>query len=224
MTSRSDNLSSVILLRADPASRDWFAGNWPKDDAPFNVNRFRAVFAGCGRRLRNIALMPEEWQALRAAGIAAPDIWSLDAIARAALLVRASEVSPAESHADLVRQVYLRGDDREQAAALRALPLLPDPSRFIDLAVEACRTNLQSVFEAIACENVYPAAHFSDAGFNQLVLKALFIGVAVDRIVGLNERNSDELRRMAADYASERRAAGRPVPADIHLVLEAHLL
>jgi hypothetical protein len=37
--------------------------------------------------------------------------------------------------------------------------------------------------------------------------------------VGLERRKSDELRRMAADYASERRAAGRAVPNDLDLVL-----
>ena len=68
-------------------------------------------------------------------------------------------------------------------------------------------------------ENRYPAAHFADANFNQLVIKAFFTGVAVDRIVGLERRKSDELRRMAADYASERRAAGRAVPNDLDLVL-----
>ena len=48
-----------------------------------------------------------------------------------------------------------------------------------------------------------------------MVLKALFVGVAVDRIVGLDGRLTPELARMAADYASERRAAGRSVPSDI---------
>jgi hypothetical protein len=70
------------------------------------------------------------------------------------------------------------------------------------------------------CENPYPAAHFPEPAFNQLVLKAYFIGVPVLRILGLDRRKTPELRRMAADYASERRAAGRSVPADIDLVME----
>jgi len=49
------------------------------------------------------------------------------------------------------------------------------------------------------------------------VLKALFIGVALSRIVGLDRRRGAELARMAAVYAAERRAAGRPVPSDIGL-------
>jgi hypothetical protein len=54
-----------------------------------------------------------------------------------------------------------------------------------------------------------------DAAFRQLVLKAIFLGVAIDRILGWRTRNDDELRRMVGDYAAERRAAGRPVPDDI---------
>jgi hypothetical protein len=37
----------------------------------------------------------------------------------------------------------------------------------------------------------------------------------VERIVGLQDRVNPELLRMARDYADERRAAGRPVPADV---------
>jgi hypothetical protein len=48
-----------------------------------------------------------------------------------------------------------------------------------------------------------------------MVLKALFTGVALDRIVNLDDRLNPELARMASDYASARRAAGRSVPADL---------
>ena len=53
---------------------------------------------------------------------------------------------------------------------------------------------------------------------HQMVLKALFVGAPVARIVGLAERTTDELVRMVEAYASERRAAGRPVPDDAKLI------
>jgi hypothetical protein len=74
------------------------------------------------------------------------------------------------------------------------------------------------VFEAIACDNPYPARFFPDLNFNQLVLKAFFTGVAVQRIVGLADRRNAELVRMAQAYASERLAAGRTVPPDLDSV------
>lgn len=118
----------------------------------------------------------------------------------------------------LVEERFRCGDNRERQAILRALPGLDDPRRFVRLAVHACRTNVTWVFEAIACDNPYPAAHFSDDAFNQMVLKAMFLGLPIARVVGLDRRRSGELRRMAEGYASERRAAGRPVPADVALL------
>ena len=85
--------------------------------------------------------------------------------------------------------------------------------------MNACRSSVQSVFDAICCENPYPALHFPDLAFNQMVLKALFTGVALERIHRLSERKNAELARMAAGYASERTAAGRSVPGDIGRVL-----
>jgi hypothetical protein len=120
----------------------------------------------------------------------------------------------------LLEACYARGDNRERQAVLRALPLLPERARFVPMAIEACRSNVQTVFQAIACENPLPAEEFPDPNFNQLVLKALFNGVALSRIVGVSRRAGPELARMAADYAAERRAAGRSVPSDIDLVLD----
>jgi hypothetical protein len=114
--------------------------------------------------------------------------------------------------------LYRHGDNEERRAILRALPLLDEPWRFVALAIEACRTSVVPIFEAIACENPYPALHFPADNFNQLVLKALFIGVSLERVVGLRTRLSPELTRMGNDYAAERRAAGRSVPADLTLI------
>ena len=98
--------------------------------------------------------------------------------------------------------------------------LLPRPERFLAIAVESCRSSVQSVFEAIACENAYPAAFFPEANFNQMVLKALFTGADVRRVGGLAERCGAELVRMAEDYASERRAASRSIPDGVGLIVE----
>jgi hypothetical protein len=140
-----------------------------------------------------------------------------DELARIAILSRAAEV--ASSPVALATEWHDRGDNRERRAVLRSLSLLPDPPSFAFLAVAACRTSVQPVFEAIACENPFPATYLPEAAFNQMVLKAFFTGVEVDRIVGLDGRRNPDLDRMARDYAAERRAAGRPLPADLDRVL-----
>lgn len=114
---------------------------------------------------------------------------------------------------------YEQGDAREQQSWLKALPLLPSPERFLPQAIDACRTNIVPLFESIACDNPYPSRCFPERNFNQLVLKALFVGAALDRIVDLRQRLNHELQRMALDFAAERRAAGRAVPADLPLAL-----
>jgi hypothetical protein len=93
--------------------------------------------------------------------------------------------------------------------------VLPDADWTVGIGVDACRSSVQTIFEAIACENPFPAARFPELNFNQMVLKALFTDVRLERIVGLDARVTSELRRMADAYASERRAAGRSVPPDI---------
>ena len=144
--------------------------------------------------------------------------WPLSGVGRAALLLEwCRKVEPVE-HASMVAGCFKTGDNAERAALLRTLSLLPEPERFVETAVDACRSSVQSVFEAIACENPFPSRFFPDLNFNQLVLKAFFTEVPVRRIVGLEQRLSPELARMAEGYESERRAAGRSVPSDLSVV------
>jgi hypothetical protein len=75
------------------------------------------------------------------------------------------------------------------------------------------------VLEALVCENPFPARFMPDLAFNQLIMKAIFNGLSLRRVLGLAERNNAELRRMVEGYASERRAAGRPVPEDVDFSL-----
>ena len=222
----SDIPSLEALLGARGPTQTWFEASirelGPFTEPAFDDERFLAVFSSAGRLLgkASVALTDAEAARLRAGGISWPiDGWCLDELGRTLLLGRAfRDLSPARA-ARLIDECYARGDNRERQAVLRALPLVPERARFVPLAIEACRTNVQTVFQAIACENPLPADEFPDLNFNQLVLKALFNGVALSRIVGLPRRLGPELARMAADYAAERRAAGRSVPADIDLAI-----
>lgn len=185
---------------------------------PYDPVRFEMVFAAAGRRV-GAAPIGRGASITDASGHpwAIAD-WGRDEIARAFLLVAASTRVPTEEQVAWIDGTYRAGALRERTATLRALPLLPDPGRFLPIALDACRTSTQPVFEAIACENPYPAKHFSDASFAQLAMKAVFTGVALARILGLVSRRTPELARMAHDYAAERRAAGRDVPADLTLL------
>jgi hypothetical protein len=146
------------------------------------------------------------------------EAWTLEDAGRLAfLLARHDGAGAADRFAAEATSCFEQGDSREQRSWLRGVGLLPEARQYLPLVIDACRTNILPLFEAVACENAYPARHFPERNFNQLVLKALFNGVALARIQGLAGRRNPELARMATDYAAERRAAGRSVPADIDL-------
>jgi hypothetical protein len=148
------------------------------------------------------------------------DRWTLEDAGRAALLLaRATAATGPGGFVEAATECYGRGDSSEQQSWLKSTPLLPEPERLLPLVIDACRTNILPLFEAVACENPFPSRYFPERNFNQLVLKALFNNVALSRIAGLSERRNADLTRMAADYASERRAAGRTVPTDIGLAM-----
>jgi len=110
-------------------------------------------------------------------------------------------------------------DMGELCALYRSFCLLPRPDDYAWQAGEGCRTNMNAVFEAMACDNPYPVRHFDDVAWRALVVKSIFIGAPLWRVEGLDARLSEELAHVALDLADERRSAGRPVPPELWLAL-----
>ena len=106
-------------------------------------------------------------------------------------------------------------DIGELVAFYRGLPLYPDQPRYALRAAEGVRSNMRVVFEAVAHCNPYPAEQLNEPAWNQLVLKALFVGSPLNPIVGLDGRRNPTLARMLCDYAHERWAASRPVSPEL---------
>jgi hypothetical protein len=142
-----------------------------------------------------------------------PAGWSLDQAARIFLLLAAD--GPPDRFVARLEQLFATADVSELIAFYRGLPLYPDQSRYVDRAGEGLRTNMKAVFEAVAHSNPYPAEQFSESRWNQMILKALFIGSALHPIEGLERRWNSDLSRMLCDYAHERWAAGRPVSYEL---------
>jgi hypothetical protein len=173
---------------------------------------FKGLYASVPRRLGQLA--QRKLGALSSAAPAAKPHWTLTDCARLWLVLSALRaVAPAEQ-APWLLQLFEGGEIGEQVSILRTLSTLPEAARFVETGVQACRHNSLDVFEAIVAENAYLSEYFPELNFNQAVMKAIFNGVSVRRIEGLEPRITAELSRMAAGYASERRAAGRPVPDD----------
>jgi hypothetical protein len=153
-----------------------------------------------------------------AAGPLAVAAWPRADAGRVALALAAATARPDDS-TRIVEAAYRAGDERERAALVRGLALLPDPASLKPIALATGRTNSVPLYSALALDNPFPAAYYSEHELNQLVLKALFIGIPIERVHGLAARANPELSRMCEDYADERLAAGRSVPSDIWLAL-----
>lgn len=209
---------SVLEFQASPAGERWLEqareAARSADLAPL-LAAYTSASRALGRTPLSTRQIPGEVGSYPPSAL---DNWTLEDAGRLwCLLERHAIGGGGEGFAADATACYEHGDAREQASWLRGAALLPDAAQFVPVVIDACRTNILTVFEAVACENPYPATHFPELHFNQLVLKALFNGVALTRIIGLEVRANATLARMASDYADERRAAGRSVPADLPL-------
>ena len=149
-----------------------------------------------------------------------PREWSLDQAARVLLLLAAG--SDGATFSRRLDQLCATADVGELVAFYRGLPLYPDQPRHVLRAAEGVRTNMKAVFQAVAHRNPYPSEQLAEPAWNQMVLKALFIGTSLDPIIGLDRRANRALARMLCDYAHERWAAGRPVSPELWRCVGPH--
>ncbi len=115
----------------------------------------------------------------------------------------------------LLERLYQTADVREQQLIVRVLPLLKFQEHFVRIATEAARTNIVPVFSALALHNPFPQQNFDENQWNQMVLKAIFVGCDIGTIVGLHERQNSSLAETVFQYISERHSAQRSVPRNV---------
>ncbi len=151
-----------------------------------------------------------------------PERWNLLETLRAALLFSRGDLAHAE-FAAAYEQCFKYADEGEACALYRVLPLLPGGERFAWRAGEGCRSNMRTLFEAVACDSPYPVKHFDDTAWHQLVLKSIFIEAPLFRVWGVDTRISPALAHSALDLAEERRSAGRPVQPQLWMCLGKHV-
>ncbi|MFE3150605.1 EboA domain-containing protein [Streptomyces sp. NPDC059218] len=133
---------------------------------------------------------------------------------RALLLIEARAALPA------LARLYEQGTAAERRAVLLTLHRLDLGPTALPLVEDALRTNDTRLIAAAV--GPYSATHLEAHNWRHAVLKCLFTGVGVEAVDGLarRARGDAELARMLGDFAAERIAAGRSVPADLTRVLE----
>ncbi|MCY7352551.1 MAG: EboA domain-containing protein [Cytophagaceae bacterium] len=140
--------------------------------------------------------------------------WTLDRLCRVFLLLYL-ESHDKTAYIRSIETLFDTAELQELVALYSALPVLAYPEHWVFRATEAVRSNMGPVFDAVALGNPYPAAHFSEAAWNQLVLKCIFNDKPIHRIVGLDQRANQQLADNLSDFAHERWAAGRQVPPQV---------
>lgn len=215
-------------MKAADALAGWLATRVPADVAAWLTSGASRLQTGApdrelflmtslvGRKLGSAPLGLGAAELATASAIRAgwdPSEWTMDQAARIYLLLVATP-----DGVELVRRLdrlCAAADVGELVAWYRGLPLYPDPPRHVLRAAEGVRSNMRSVFEAVAHRNPYPSEQFAEGAWNQMVLKALFVGARLDLVVGLDARRNMALARMLCDYAHERWAASRPVSPEL---------
>jgi hypothetical protein len=147
--------------------------------------------------------------------------WSVDQLARVALMA-ASHAGDAAAFASRFDGFCATAEINELIALCRGLPVYPNAALIEPRAREAVRSGMKPVFEAVAHRNPYPRETFAEEAWNQMVVKAFFMGSTLWPIQGLDERANPRLARMLVGLAQERWAAQRPVSGEVWRCVAPH--
>jgi hypothetical protein len=142
------------------------------------------------------------------------DGWSLVRLSRVWLLTQLDS-SDKDHYIRNIETLFDTAEMNELVALYSALPLLAYPDQWIFRATDAVRSNMGFVFDAIALHNPFPERFFNEAAWNQLVLKTIFNDKPIRLIEGIWVRTNASLALTLSDFAHERWAAGRSVPAAV---------
>lgn len=212
-----DLLLDILAQSAAPPAVGWLRDTLSDQEREFRKRPFYYGFSGVSRHFDKRARITVSETQSAALGERVPGFtvkeWDEFRLARVILLLLLGEQKE-ELFLETISSLLNTADLREQAAIFSAFSLLPRPGDLVEAAVDGLRSNIVDVFDSIALNNPFPSAHFSDAAWNQMVLKALFISRPLYRIEGLDQRKNAELAAAISYLAHERWAAGRRIPAE----------
>lgn len=212
------NLNKMIVAQCDPEAGEWFEQVLKSLEEKNTIENDLPLFLAQARRKVGV-------QKLAAASLET-DIGHVDLNgcelgdgARIAFIIKALIAYDENERAALIERLYRMGDEGERAAITHGLALFGIGEGLKPIALMTARTNSIALYSSLAHGNPFPAAYFSLAEFNQLILKSLFIGISIELIGGLEARANLKLSSMCEDYIDERLNADRSIPVDIWLAL-----
>jgi hypothetical protein len=206
------NLLRRGLARSSTADAlTWLDAEIERQEAGVDERKLIIALGMAGRKVGRVDLSLTEDDKLEARAVRMgwqPERWGTDEAARAAILL-ATYTGDDAAFAGRVDRLCGNAEVTELIAYLKAFAIFPAAKQLHDRAREGVRSAVKPVFEAIACHNPYPLDYFDRAAWNQMVVKAVFVGASIENIVGIGERANPDLRQMLRDLISESHAAER---------------
>ncbi|MBS7253976.1 EboA domain-containing protein [Flavobacterium branchiicola] len=209
-TDIEESIKEIIQSKLSGSELDWFKRNIIFE----NSAQFFQTF---GLISRNISPVIPQWTAKEKIQLEkfypgfTHSNWDLQELCRCLLMV----YLPVGQNVEIIKNLAQMADIKELVCLYRGLYFLKNAPDFILLVQEGIRTNMVAVFDAIALANPFAAKYLPIDPWNQLVLKAVFMGRPLYQIIDLDLRKSEKLALIVHDYIHERWSAGRLVTPEI---------
>lgn len=210
-------LLSILEQESDPKSMDWLLQQKEKIEKEGSYLKFYMAFGQASRFFKKILLNLSQEQIGHADALTkgfSPNTWDHLQAARSYLLLHFEE-KDASNWVNAINRLFETADMHEQQSLYAALPIMPFQPEMKERAIEGLRTNISSVFDAVALNNPYPAQYFDERAWNQMVLKAIFMQRPLYQIQNADSRANPVLAKILVDFAHERWAAGRTVMPEL---------
>ncbi len=206
-------LASILELRSEGPAYQWFTERLDLILEKSSARELYLTYSLCATKFSSAVLEDIDLNDPALKNYLIEKKASLLTIARIYLLGKVVATNT-DVFKEKVQNLIQIADTGELETFLKFLILLPNPEDYLFAGVEALRTNIAIVFDAIALKNPYPAAYFNDQQWNQMYLKAAFMQRDLGDIEAVDQRANKELTRIISDYAHERWAASRTIDPD----------
>jgi hypothetical protein len=210
-------LFDLLELQSETKSIEWLLQQKDKIEKEGSYLKFYMAFGQASRFFKKTLLQITEKQkevANRLMEGFSPQTWDQLQTARSYLLLHFEE-KEASSWVNALNKLFETADMYEQQSLYAALPIMPFQTEMMERAIEGLRTNISTVFDAVALNNPYPAEYFDERAWNQMVLKAIFMQRPLYQIQNADDRANPVLAKILVDFAHERWAAGRTVMPEL---------
>lgn len=210
-------LFDLLEQQSETKSIEWLLQQKDKIEKEGSYLKFYMAFGQASRFFKKTLLQITEKQKEVANMLMegfSPQTWDQLQTARSYLLLHFEE-KEASSWVNALNKLFETADMHEQQSLYAALPIMPFQPEMLERAIEGLRTNISSVFDAVALNNPYPTQYFDERAWNQMVLKAIFMQRPLYQIQNADDRANPTLAKILVDFAHERWAAGRTVMPEL---------